>query len=339
MDKYLDSEGKKFEPIKVGSKGTLFELLVSRLEKHIINDESVQVEHNISLKNLEGFERQFDVWITSKVGSYPIQIVMECKQYGRDAIGPDKIEAFACKCQRVPTIDKMVFVSQSGYTPSAQAAAKVYGITLLDINELEDNSITSIIKPIKFKIQKRYIRLVRAMCKAKDYSGFVITDFADNTLYFDNKENEIPLIEFGNSVFINMTAEEWKQNFAKTENREQPTNTSVTILPDLPMYVQHEGETKEIVTIIMFAQIYEENSKLIQTEQKTYKEIDSDDDLATFIELEEKDNKMGARGELIISPDNNEATLNYFLIEDKKIICSNTNTYNLDNLVSIVSNQ
>ena len=90
----------KSKSIKVGKKGTLFELLVHRIENSIKNDETIIIETNKYIENIEGFKRQIDVFITSTINSYPIGIAIECKDHSK-IIDVEKIESFKCKCQRI----------------------------------------------------------------------------------------------------------------------------------------------------------------------------------------------------------------------------------------------
>lgn len=181
MSKFINKDGQEFNPVKVGKAGKLFELLISRLEESI-KDENVVVYADHNVENLEGFSRQFDVYIKSNIQGYQIEIAIECKEYGRDAVDVEKIESFSCKCQRVPSINKMVFVSQTGYTKGAIAAAKVYGITLLNIDKLEQAELTNIIQPINFKLQKRFIRIIKVVANKLDRTGKLITNFDTNTI-------------------------------------------------------------------------------------------------------------------------------------------------------------
>ena len=333
MTKFIDSDGQEFKPVKVGKAGKLFELLISRLEESI-KDEDVIVYADHNIENLEGFSRQFDVYIKSNIQGYQIEIAIECKEYGRDAVDVEKIESFMCKCQRIPSINKMVFVSQTGYSKGAIAAAKVYGISLLNIDTLDQGQLTNIIQPLNFKLQKRFIRIIKVVANKPDRTGKLITNFDTNTIEFEGYGKEVSIREFCTSFIVNLDLKQWESFFKSSADKSIPVDCSYLIFPEAPMIIGCEHDKDQYSRMALKTEIHEEIIELAKTGTKVYKEFNSEEAKLEFVQLEGED-KDGRKaiGELIMSKDKPLLTINFSLIEDKKIVCSESNTYNLDNLV------
>jgi len=332
MAKYIKSDGSKQEPIKV-SPGKLFELLIPRLEQATRDSGQFTIHPNEGIQNLEGYSRQFDVIVKSNSEDYPQEIAIECKEHGRP-IDVAKIECFECKCGRVPTITKKIFVSNSGYTKGAKKAAKVYGIDLLNIESIDGTELRQLINPLNLKLQKRYIRILNVIGLRSDSDNNHFRDFDQTYIEFEDYGKPVSLREFCTSFIINLTQKQWNSHFDSVEDRIKPTPCNYRIKPIVKMTIKKADFEKTFDDLMINTQIYEEIVQVNQTKTKEYKDVASGERKVALVQLEGKD-KTGtiAQGEAIISNEKKLVTVNFSLIEDKQIVCSSSNTFRLDRIV------
>ena len=79
----------KKKPVGKKKKGTKktsppwreLEKTVAEIHRQLAPD--AEVEHDIKVVGRSGRKRQLDVRITSKIGPYPVNIVLECRKTGR----------------------------------------------------------------------------------------------------------------------------------------------------------------------------------------------------------------------------------------------------------------
>ncbi len=337
MTNYITQDGKSFEPIKVGKPGKLFELLVKRLEDSLKTDSDVTIIPDHKIVDFTGIERQFDVFIISQVQGYPIEIAIECKDNGKKKVDVDKIEAFKSKCERIPSINSKVFVSQIGYTKGAIATANIYGITLLsikNINDLDDKEIHSWTKPINFYLQKRFIKLELIIVNDKDGNKSSVSNYDTHTIEFSGFDQPpVSLRQFCTSYLINLPHSEWNEHFT-SKDRQTPVKCSYRIYPKKPMIIGCEHVKNSYQFLDFHASIYEETIELVKTDAKSYTVFEKDAEKAQFVEMIGKGN-AGEKviAELILSSNKPTITINYSVIEDKKIVCSESNTFYINDLL------
>lgn len=125
---------------KKPNDGRQLEKIVSLIQKTLINVPDTKLFTNHKVKNTSGREREFDLFIESRINDMLIQIAIECKDY-KTAIPVGLIESFHGKCSRIPSINKKVFVSKSGFQKDAINAAKEFGIELFELNKIDKEII------------------------------------------------------------------------------------------------------------------------------------------------------------------------------------------------------
>lgn len=118
------------------------ERIVYLINKALSNELEISILKNHILYNSSGSAREFDVILTTQINQIPVTIAIECKSNNRK-IQVDKIEAFNSKCDRIPSINKKVFVSSKGFQKDAILAAKHFDIELLTLEEINNNKIWS----------------------------------------------------------------------------------------------------------------------------------------------------------------------------------------------------
>lgn len=114
---------------------------IVRLIQETLKDKLETIVHsNYKIENISGRKREVDILIESVLNEIQIKIAIECKSYNKP-ISVEKIEAFNGKCERISGINKMIFVSKSGYQVDAINAAKDFGIELYDLKSVNAETI------------------------------------------------------------------------------------------------------------------------------------------------------------------------------------------------------
>ncbi|HZV68667.1 MAG TPA: restriction endonuclease [Saprospiraceae bacterium] len=143
-------------------KGKLLESVVAIIYSALKTDPSVEIRLNQKLPDLLGNEREIDVLLTSFVNTILIQIAIECKDHS-SRISVDKIEGFKGKCEFIPNINKLIFVSKSGFQKAAITKAKAYGIDLFRLEEINELSVIdwfSIFRVQPMRISRKITQLI-----------------------------------------------------------------------------------------------------------------------------------------------------------------------------------
>ncbi len=122
------------------NNGKPLEKVVRLIHETLKDRPNTLIHSNYKIKNVGGRKREFDIFIETSINDIQIKIAIECKAY-KTPVGVEKIEAFKSKCDRVPAINKKVFVSQSGYQADSINAAKEFGIDLYDIKNIGHEEI------------------------------------------------------------------------------------------------------------------------------------------------------------------------------------------------------
>lgn len=115
---------------------------------------------------ITGKEVEVDIVIETAVSGYPISVAIECTSESRPAT-VEWVNEMKGKHDSLPS-DKLVLVSQSGFTASAREKAIAYGYEALTLSDAEDanwvNYVTSLASlrfaGFSFTIEKFELRLV-----------------------------------------------------------------------------------------------------------------------------------------------------------------------------------
>lgn len=134
-------------------KGKLLEITLRIVQESLKDKSDTKITCNHKLINESGSKREFDIVIESTINKFEILTVIECKDY-TNPVPVEKIEAFQSKCERIPKINKKVFVTKNGYQSDAINAAKYYGIEIYKVEEISRNLVqdwlpVSMISPVK----------------------------------------------------------------------------------------------------------------------------------------------------------------------------------------------
>lgn len=100
---------------------------------HQLADEATVTESKFLHDRLADAEREVDIVIETQVGNYPVIIAIECQERGRVA-SVEWVEQMVTKHQTLPT-NKLILVSQSGFSETAHKKAKALGIETMTLGQ------------------------------------------------------------------------------------------------------------------------------------------------------------------------------------------------------------
>lgn len=162
-------------------KGHFFETLVKLIQESFRDKKETQILQRHKLLNTAGRKREFDVVIKTSSNNYPILIVIECKDSAK-SIPVEKMEAFITKCNRIPSINKRIFVSRCGYHADAVNAAKEADVILYEFKDIDSSAIQSWVDDLNFTRISTFPSISRCFLIIKNLNGAIIED---STLYSD----------------------------------------------------------------------------------------------------------------------------------------------------------
>lgn len=113
----------------------IFEAVVHVVQLAFKDNPNTLIHRNYKVPVRTGRKREIDVLIESSINGVSICIAIECKDLKRK-VSVKEIEAFKTKCERIPSINKMIMVSRSGYQADAMDAAEEFGIERHQLEEL-----------------------------------------------------------------------------------------------------------------------------------------------------------------------------------------------------------
>ena len=92
------------------------------------------VEESVELIDRTGASREVDVLVKGAVGSHEVSVAIECRDHTRRAT-VEWIDALAGKYRELPTVDRIVAVSRSGFSKNATKKAAALGISALTLSD------------------------------------------------------------------------------------------------------------------------------------------------------------------------------------------------------------
>ncbi|MCU0437767.1 MAG: restriction endonuclease [Raineya sp.] len=122
------------------NNGKQLEKVIRLIQETLKDKQDTRIYSNHKLENSSGTKREFDILIETTVNDIIIRIVIECKDFSKP-VSVEKIEAFKAKCDRIPSINKKIFVSKNGYQSDAIKAAKDFGIELYELKDITNENI------------------------------------------------------------------------------------------------------------------------------------------------------------------------------------------------------
>lgn len=122
--------------------GKAFEQLTTAIQQHV--NSNADVVPNAPLTDICGIQREIDVLVTIPTPSGKQEIAFECRDHKRK-VGVFDIDSFISKYHDLPQINKLVVVSNSGFTKSAKLKAQSHNIELHLLNNVPYQEILKIV--------------------------------------------------------------------------------------------------------------------------------------------------------------------------------------------------
>lgn len=90
-----------------------------------------------------GTKREVDICIEGTLGGHKVIIGIECRDYKKRRADVTWVEEMKSKHERLPT-NALVLVSRSGFTAEAAKVAKSYGIEMLALEGVDEESVNKL---------------------------------------------------------------------------------------------------------------------------------------------------------------------------------------------------
>lgn len=264
------------------SKGNILESLTEILELSL-SDTETQIFRNKKITDLDGITREIDIYIETKINKRKFNIVIECKNYKKDLnINIDHIGAFYEKCNRLPNINKLIFLTTSDYQEGAITKAKSRNIELYRITS---ESIEG-----KSGLDVKSISIIERDCKLLSMR-FNSSELFQAKIYTDEK---LPFVDGKNRLVsynelkdkISKLPEIWR--FLYTESG-LLLNHKKKIFPNIKtqnLFTNFKGNLFQIDDVQLTLEIELKFKPLNFENVKKYESLTDNKTLATFSDIE-----------------------------------------------------
>lgn len=121
-------------------EGQTFEVINQIIQEVFKDSPETEILYNFKIENRSGRKREIDILIVGIINGIEIKIAIECKDY-KNKVSVEKIEAFNSKCLRIPSINKMIFISKKGFQKDAINAANEFGIELYKLENIDEEEV------------------------------------------------------------------------------------------------------------------------------------------------------------------------------------------------------
>jgi hypothetical protein len=175
-------------------KGKSAEILLKIVQETFKDSVTTQIHHDYKIPNTDGNKRQIDILIEGRVNDFEVVIAIECKDHKRP-VPAEKIEAFKGNCDRLPRINKKVFVSTNGYQKDAIKAAAAFSIELFDLKTISKDTVKNWL-PIDQLNQKFEIQTPFTIGVIGDEKEISYSDNKDIIVCFEHEEKSKPMVQF-----------------------------------------------------------------------------------------------------------------------------------------------
>jgi len=175
-------------------KGKGAEILLKIIQETFKDSVTTQIHHDYKIANVDGSKRQIDILIEGRINDFEVVIAIECKDHKRP-VPAEKIEAFKGKCDRLPRINKKIFVSTSGYQKDAIKAAGTFSIELFDLKTISAEIVKSWM-PIDQLNQRFEIQTPFTIGVIGDEKDINYSDGKDIVICFEHEEKSKPMVQF-----------------------------------------------------------------------------------------------------------------------------------------------
>lgn len=191
----------------VTNDGRKLEQLVRHIHETLKDAPHTQILSNYKIRNLDGRLREFDVFVECEINKSRIQMAIECKSF-KSRVSVEKIEAFAAKCDGIPSINKRIFVSESGYQIGATKAAERLGIELHNLSDVDTGLILSWL-PISQMALRFLVKKSTLVIDSQQIDLTGRTEPLFDNLYFENSPEAVSVNKLVSELVIEKRDQLW----------------------------------------------------------------------------------------------------------------------------------
>ncbi len=221
---------------------------------HQLAKDAVVTESKLLLDRAANVNREVDIVIEKQVGEYKITISIECQGRGRVA-NVEWVEQMITKHQTLPT-DKLILVSQSGFTETAKKKAKALGIETMALDRAIQTNWESLLEEAKLLFEKWAIE--PSVCFAlvalpEGHQHELELDFGQQLYLELEEEQEIFTAKEIIDIFIAMNHEQIVLDITGPEYKNRSPYTIFEIRFSLPVkaYMDISGTKHEIIEFFL----------------------------------------------------------------------------------------
>lgn len=264
-------------------KGNFLEAIVAILEKSLSSKETI-ITKNKKIIDLDGAEREIDIYIEAIFNKKKFNTVIECKNYAdSNPISMEKIEAFNTKCLRLPNAHKKIFLSTSGYQSGAFIKAKTCNIELYQITKEQLNPSDNVLNISKLYIPEKQCKILGLKLNSNELIKKKVKSDSKLNLCFKNEE--LLTSQYLNNIFKN-TPQIWGYLSTKSGFL---FNHKKIIYPQFNLsgiYTKVNDKLFVIDSVRLKLQIEFKYTEVELKELKNYFSIDDSTSLASFVDAE-----------------------------------------------------
>ena len=231
---------------------------------HQLADNAKVTESKSLLDQASNAEREVDIVIETQVGDYSILISVECQGRGRVA-NIEWVEQMIAKHQTLPT-NKLILVSQSGFTPAALRKAKaldIEAITLTKAIEADWKVMTGLDKII---LRRWAIEPSACFAIYQGSSNETLSiQLEMNYQLINTNDDELITVEEIFGVFLDMTLESIGQNIKKKKTDDKQNYIVFTLeshVPENTFFIDDRGKKQKIIYLRFVAHAREEDETI-----------------------------------------------------------------------------
>lgn len=300
-------------------KGNFLEAIVAILEKSLSSKDTI-ITKNKKIIDLDGVEREIDIYIEAIFNKKKFNTVIECKNYAdSNPISMEKIEAFNTKCLRLPNVHKKIFLSTSEYQSGAFIKAKTCNIELYQITKEELNPNNNSLDISNLYVPEKHCKILGLKLNSRELIEKKIKPDSKLSLCFKN--GDLVTSQYLNNIFKN-TSQIWKYLSTKSGFL---FNHKKIIYPQFnvtEIYTKVNDELFSIDSIRLKLLIEYKYTEVKLKELKNYLSLDDSTSLASFTDAE-------------FIYDNEKHSIYFVKVEEEEKTLTYVNTPNRDEPIKL----
>lgn len=239
---------------------------------HQLASEATVTESKFLHDRAAGAEREVDIVIETQVGNYSVIIGIECQGRGRVA-SVEWVEQMVAKHQTLPT-DKLILVSQSGFSPNAHKKAKALGIETMTLRQAVRANWNKLVNIAMMQLVKW--RIEPAGCVAvltqQDGQTNTLQLGFDQQLYEKNAQETLTVGEA-----IDIIIDIYLEDIAKQMKIPESSNQAPYVIfkmefnvPDGTYFIDSSGTKWDVSKLLIIGHYVCEGTELVNMQSVSY---------------------------------------------------------------------